>query len=110
LLKTRLSISCLLKPGKLTFSEFGDMKRHVEFGIDIISKSKWLDYAKDVVAYHHKKWDGTGYKNNISAEQTPLVARIFMICDVFDAHTSKRPYKESMSFETSMDIVKILKN
>jgi len=104
--KIGIDDSILLKPGKLTFSEFEEMKRHVEFGIDIISKSKWLDDAKDVVAYHHEKWDGTGYNNHISAEQIPLTARIFMICDVFDALTSKRPYKEAMSFETSMNIIK----
>ena len=104
--KIGINDSILLKPGKLNPFEFEQMKYHVEFGIDIISKSKWLDDAKDVVAYHHEKWDGTGYKANISGEQIPLVARIFMICDVFDALTSKRPYKEPMSFETSMNIIK----
>lgn len=104
--KIGINDSILLKPGKLNPFEFEEMKYHVEFGIDIISKSKWLDDAKDVVAYHHEKWDGTGYKANISGEQIPLLARIFMICDVFDALTSKRPYKEPISFETSMNIIK----
>ena len=104
--KIGITDSILLKAGKLNELEFEQMKYHVEFGIDIISKSKWLDDAKDVVAYHHEKWDGTGYKANISEEQIPLVARIFMICDVFDALTSKRPYKEAMGFAASINIIK----
>ena len=104
--KIGVNDSILLKPGKLSAGEFEEMKYHVEFGIDIISKSRWLDDAKDVVAYHHEKWDGTGYKANISGEQIPLVARIFMICDVFDALTSKRPYKEPINFEASINIIK----
>ena len=104
--KIGINDAILLKPEILTPFEFEEMKYHVEFGIEIISKSKWLDDAKDVVAYHHEKWDGTGYQANISAEQIPLSARIFMICDVFDALTSKRPYKEPMSFETSKNIIR----
>lgn len=104
--KIGINDAILLKPDKLNPLEFEDMKNHVEFGIDIISKSKWLDDAKDIVAYHHEKWDGTGYKAHLLKEQIPLVARIFMICDVFDALTSRRPYKEPMNFETSMNIIK----
>jgi len=104
--KIGITDSILLKPDKLTALEFEEMKYHVEFGIDIISKSKWLDDAKDVVAYHHEKYDGTGYSKNISAEQIPLNARIFMICDVFDALTSKRPYKNKFTFEASIKIIK----
>jgi len=104
--KIGISDSILLKPGKLTSLEFDQMKFHVEFGIDIISKSKWLDDAKDVVAYHHEKHDGSGYSKNISADKIPLNARIFMICDVFDALTSKRPYKEKLSFKESIEIIK----
>lgn len=104
--KIGINDAILLKQGKLTPLEFEEMKYHVEFGIDIISKSQWLDDAKDVVAYHHEKWDGEGYQAKLSKEQIPLLARLFMICDVFDALTSKRPYKEPMSFETSINIIK----
>jgi len=104
--KIGIKDSILLKPGKLTPLEFEEMKYHVEFGVDIISKSQWLEDAKDIVAYHHEKWDGSGYLANLSKEQIPYIARIFMICDVFDALTSKRPYKEPISFETSINIIK----
>ncbi|MDI1275978.1 HD-GYP domain-containing protein [Methylobacter sp.] len=85
----------LLKPGKLTPEEFDVMKTHVSLGVDILSKSSWLSGARDVVEFHHEKYDGTGYPQGLKAEAIPLNARIFAIVDVFDALTSKRPYKES---------------
>ncbi|WP_333875506.1 HD-GYP domain-containing protein [Methylobacter sp.] len=85
----------LLKPGKLTPEEFEIMKTHVSLGVDILSKSSWLSGAMDVVKFHHEKYDGTGYPQGLKAEAIPLNARIFAIVDVFDALTSKRPYKES---------------
>lgn len=85
----------LLKPGKLTPEEFEIMKTHVSLGVDILSKASWLSGARDVVEFHHEKYDGTGYPQGLKAEAIPLNARIFAIVDVFDALTSKRPYKES---------------
>ncbi len=85
----------LLKPGKLTPEEFEVMKTHVSLGVDILSKSSWLSGARDVVEFHHEKYNGTGYPQGLKAEAIPLNARIFAIVDVFDALTSKRPYKES---------------
>lgn len=84
----------LLKPGKLTPEEFEVMKTHVSLGVAILSKSSWLMGARDVVEFHHEKYDGTGYPQGLKAEAIPLNARIFAIVDVFDALTSKRPYKE----------------
>jgi putative nucleotidyltransferase with HDIG domain len=95
----------LLKPGKLDKNEFSIMKRHVAFGVEIAGDTGFLSKAKDVIEYHHEKWDGTGYPHNISGTQIPLSARIFSIADVFDALRSKRPYKEPFSFEKSMDII-----
>ena len=85
----------LLKPGKLTREEFEVMKTHVSLGVDILSKSSWLSGARDVVEFHHEKYDGSGYLQGLKGEAIPLNARIFAIVDVFDALTSKRPYKES---------------
>jgi putative nucleotidyltransferase with HDIG domain len=84
----------LLKPGKLTQEEFEVMKTHVSLGVDILNKSSWLRGARDVVEFHHEKYDGTGYPQGLKAEAIPLNARIFAIVDVFDALTSKRPYKK----------------
>jgi len=96
----------LLKPGKLTESEFSEMKNHVGYGIDIIKDSSWLQDAKDVILHHHEKYSGNGYSSDggkaLTGKNIPLVARIFSIADVFDALTSHRPYKEPFDFNTTM--------
>lgn len=103
--KIGISDLILLKPGKLTEEEFEVMKTHVTIGSDIIKRSKWLEDANDVVLYHHEKVDGSGYPSGASNNKIPLNARIFAIADVFDALTSKRPYKEPFSFEKAMQIL-----
>jgi HD-GYP domain-containing protein (c-di-GMP phosphodiesterase class II) len=97
--KIGISDNILLKPGKLTDDEFEIMKQHVYLGKDIIQNSKQLMDAKDVIEYHHEKYDGSGYLKGLKGEDIPINARIFSIADVFDALTSKRPYKEQFSFE-----------
>lgn len=95
----------LLKPGKLTADEYEVMKSHVDHGVDIVSRSAWLESAHEVVRYHHEKFGGSGYQSGLSGESIPLVARIFAIVDVFDALASPRPYKEAESFKRTMTIL-----
>lgn len=95
----------LLKPDSLSDEEFTMMRNHVPMGVDIISKSEWLAGAREVVEFHHEKFDGSGYMHGLKGAEIPLNARIFAIVDVFDALTSKRPYKESFGFEKAMDIL-----
>jgi HD-GYP domain-containing protein (c-di-GMP phosphodiesterase class II) len=104
--KIGISDNILLKPARLDASEFGVMKTHVALGVDILMKSDWLQRARDVVEFHHEKFDGSGYLRGLAGEAIPLTARIFAIVDVFDALTSKRPYKEPMPFAEAMAIVK----
>ena len=96
----------LLKPASLTDEELTVMRTHVLLGVDIISRSKWLAGARDVVEFHHEKFDGSGYMQKLRGKDIPLTARIFAIIDVFDALTSKRPYKEPFDFAQSLDIMK----
>ena len=96
----------LLKPGKLDEEEFEVMKTHVKHGLDIVSRSNWLHDAIDVVSFHHEKYSGGGgYDQGLKEESIPLNARIFAIADVFDALTSKRPYKDPFPFEKSIAIL-----
>lgn len=95
----------LLKPGRLDEAEFAIMRTHVDHGVDIVGKSPWLEDAVDVVRCHHEKFDGSGYVAGLAGEAIPLNARIFAIADVFDALTSRRPYKEPMSVEKSLSII-----
>ena len=108
--KIGISDSILLKPGKLTEEEFSIMKSHVQHGVDIISSYHWLDDAADVVQNHHEKFDGSGYPVGLSGTAIPLNARIFAVADVFDALTSRRPYKEPLSFEESVKIIEETSN
>ena len=95
----------LLKPGRLTAEEFEIMKRHVVLGGEIIQDSNWLKRARDVVLFHHEKFDGSGYPHGIHGKDIPLGARLFAVVDVFDALMSKRPYKESLSLEAALIIL-----
>ncbi len=103
--KIGISDSILLKPGNHTDEEHELMKKHVRHGMDIINKYSWLSDAVDVVHFHHERFDGSGYMSALKGKDIPVSARIFSIVDVFDALTSKRPYKEPYSFEKAMEIL-----
>lgn len=103
--KIGISDTILLKPGKLTGEEFEIMKTHVKLGVNIVANSDWLQSARDVIECHHEKFNGEGYLHGLSGEDIPLTARIFAIVDVFDALTSRRPYKEPMPFDQAMQII-----
>lgn len=92
----------LLKPGPLDDAEFEQMKRHVTLGVEILTKSKWLLRARDVVEFHHERYDGSGYPKGLAGAEIPLLARIFAVVDVFDALVSKRPYKDALAFDVAM--------
>lgn len=95
----------LLKPGKLDSAEFAIMKTHVSLGEEIISESQWLVQARDVVVFHHEKFDGTGYPRGLKGTEIPFNARLFAVVDVFDALTSKRPYKKALQLRETITIL-----
>ncbi len=103
--KIGISDTILLKPGKLTSEEFEVMKTHVQLGMDIVARSSWLKDSRDVIEFHHERFDGSGYMRGLKGESIPLAARLFAIVDVFDALTSRRPYKEPFPVEQAMRIL-----
>ncbi|WP_320173736.1 HD domain-containing phosphohydrolase [Maridesulfovibrio sp.] len=98
----------LLKAGKLTAEEWEVMKSHAVIGGNILSmgSSDYISMGAVIALSHHEKWDGSGYPSGFSGEEIPLPGRICAIADVFDALTSKRPYKEPFSLEKSLEIMK----
>ncbi len=76
------------------------------FGLDIVNNAEWLKDAGDIVGSHHEKYIGSGYGEGLERGRIPDTTRIFAIADVFDALTSRRPYKEPFYFEKTMEILK----
>jgi putative two-component system response regulator len=98
----------LLKPGKLDPDEWAVMQQHTIIGARILEGSRTgvIRLGEIVAMTHHEKWDGSGYPRGLKGKKIPLVGRIVAIADVFDALTSKRPYKEAFSLEKSYSIIR----
>ena len=112
--KVGIPDSILLKPGKLTDEEFSIMKRHVDYGVQALqhqgSESAralgFITMAKSIVAYHHERFDGSGYPHGLSGTDIPLPGRLMAILDVYDALTSDRVYKRAISHEAALQIIR----
>ena len=98
----------LLKPGKLDKDEWEIMKQHSAIGAEILngSDADFIKLAEIIALTHHEKWDGSGYPGGLKGEDIPIEGRIVAIVDVFDAITSKRPYKEEMPVEEAFRIIR----
>ena len=109
--KIRVPDQILCKPSRFTPEEFERMKTHSLEGYNLIDENltgvesdEFLEIAKIMALYHHEKWNGTGYPNNVKGTDIPLCARIMAAADVLDALLSKRQYKDAMTVEQAMDI------
>lgn len=98
----------LRKPGPLTHEEWEIMHQHCQKGALILegSDSELLQLAESIALTHHEKWDGSGYPSGLLGSEIPIAGRITAIADVFDALTSKRPYKKAFSLEKSFAIIR----
>ncbi|WP_148558240.1 diguanylate cyclase [Terrisporobacter glycolicus] len=90
--KLEISKELLNKREKLSQSEFNILRQHPTLGADLVSNIEAFNAVVPVIKYHHEKYDGSGYPNNIKGNEIPYLARVLTIIDSFDAMTSKRPY------------------
>ena len=112
--KVGISDKILLKPGKLSQEEFEEMKRHTVYGAEVLktaelnmgdSRKSWFGMGIEIAEGHHERWDGSGYPYGKKGNKIPLCARIVAVADVFDALTSRRPYKEAFDLQTAYSIL-----
>jgi len=85
--------SILHKPGPLDDEEWTVMRRHPQYGYELLSPVPFMRAALEIPISHHERWDGRGYPHSLKGEQIPLAARLFAVVDVWDSLTSERPYR-----------------
>jgi putative two-component system response regulator len=98
----------LLKAGLLDKEEWEVMQRHTIIGARILqgSSSELLTAGETIALTHHEKWDGTGYPQRLAGEAIPIYGRIVAVADVFDALTTRRPYKKACENEEALAIIR----
>jgi putative two-component system response regulator len=95
----------LLKPGKLTPEERKEIQRHPVAGRDLLRNMRTLDSAMPIVYHHHERYDGSGYPEGLVGDSIPLLARVASIADVYDALTTKRPYRDAMTRAEALEVM-----
>jgi len=100
--KIGIDSSILCKPGPLTDIEWLVMHEHSRKGADIVGEIPFLHEAKDIVLYHHERYDGTGYPENLSGRNIPMGARLVAVADAFDTMTTDHSYRSAYSIDTAI--------
>ncbi len=112
--KVGIADSILLKPGRLDDAERAEMQRHPVIGGEVLRRCeaqvndlghRIFQHAVEIAEAHHERFDGSGYPAGLAGEGIPLSARIVAVADVFDALTSKRPYKAAWSVDTALEVM-----
>jgi PAS domain S-box-containing protein/putative nucleotidyltransferase with HDIG domain len=95
----------LLKPGKLSPKEFGEIRNHPGWGMEIIKPCAFLKKILPIVGNHHENFDGSGYPYGLKGAKIPLGARVLSVADLYEALISDRPYRNGFDKETSINIM-----
>jgi HD-GYP domain-containing protein (c-di-GMP phosphodiesterase class II) len=92
----------LRKPGPLDESEWAVMRRHPEWGAQMVARVPGLEGIAEYVRGHHERWDGRGYPDGLAGSRIPLASRVISVCDAFEAMVSRRPYRAPLSFDAAL--------
>jgi putative two-component system response regulator len=110
--KVGIPDAILLKPDKLTSEEYAVMRTHTTLGASTLDAAlkkfpdaEFLRFARDIVACHHERFDGTGYPYGLAGEAIPLCARIVAVADVYDAYTTTRVYRRGVAHDEAVRII-----
>ncbi len=96
--KTKIDPEIINKPGRLTDEEFDEIRKHPQYSFDLLASNPLVTpRIREAVLYHHENENGSGYPGGRAAEEIPVYSKIIHAVDVFDALTSKRPYKDPHS-------------
>lgn len=95
----------LTKPDRLTAAEYDIIKKHPEYGVNIIGDIEMFRECLPIVRWHHERLDGRGYPDSLKGEEIPLLVRISAIADIFDAMTSTRAYRKGMDLDKVLEVM-----
>ena len=101
--KVRIPHEILNKPGRLTDEEFAVIRRHPEWGIELLATVDFPWDIKPIIRWHHEKYDGSGYPDRLRGDEIPLAAQVICIVDVFDALTTTRSYRGAMNVGVALE-------
>jgi len=104
--KVKVPDSILGKEGRLTSEEWEEMKRHPEYGAEMLREKAFLHAAAEIVKTHHERHDGSGYPDGLKGDDIPIGARIIAVVDTYDAITSARPYQAAQAKEEALEELK----
>ena len=96
-------MTLLFKPGRFTDQEYEQFQEHSRIGADLVESFRLFREGRELILYHHERYDGRGYPTGLSGEDIPLGSRIITVADSFDAMTAKRVYKDPMTREQAVE-------
>jgi putative nucleotidyltransferase with HDIG domain len=101
--KVKVPSRILNKPGKLSEDEWVEMRKHPDYGAQMIAGRAFLEGVAPIIRAHHERYDGKGYPEGLAGDEIPIEARIIAVADAYDAMVSDRPYRNALSKKEAIE-------